>query len=115
MSVLQPMLNRRLVLEGRERVPDGLGGYSETWLALGVHWADVTPRRGRAAEQDTLPSAATPVDIVMRAMAPGRPGRPRPDQRFREGLRVYRIEAVTEADPGARFLVCHAVEEEVSP
>jgi head-tail adaptor len=115
MTALQPVLNRPLVLEARERLPDGAGGYAETWRALGTHWAEVRPRRGRAAERDALPAARVPVEIVVRAMPPGRPGRPQPEQRFREGPRAYRIEAVTEADPGARFLVCHAVEEEISP
>ena len=82
---------------------------------LGVHWAEVKPRRGRALAADALPKAVIPVEIVVRAMAPGRPGRPRADQRFREGPRTWRIEAVTEADQGAHFLVCEAREEEVSP
>jgi len=115
MSARQPVLNRRLVLERRERLPDGAGGFVETWVALGALWAEVTARRGRAAEQDTLPVARVPVDIVVRAVAPGRPGRPLPDQRFREGARCWRIDAVSEADSGRRFLVCHATEEEVSP
>jgi head-tail adaptor len=115
MSAQQPVLNRRLVLEARRRDPDGAGGFVETWEALGVHWAEVSPRRGRAQASDALPEAVVPVDIVVRAMAPDRPGRPRPDHRFREGARVWRIDAVTEADPAARFLVCHARQEEVSP
>jgi head-tail adaptor len=115
MSVLQPVLNRRLVLEARTRMPDGAGGYVESWAALGTHWAEVTARRGREVDRDGLPAAAVPVRILLRAMAPGRPGRPRPDQRFREGARTYRIDAVTEADPDARFLVCEAMEEELGP
>ncbi len=115
MSAVQPVLNRRLVLEARERVPDGSGGFVETWVALGAHWAEVTARRGRAAEHDTLPAARVPVDIVVRAVAPGRPGRPQPDQRFREGARCWRIDAVADTDPGQRFLTCHASEEEASP
>ena len=114
-QALQPILNRRLVLEARERVPDGAGGYGETWVPLGVHWAEIEHRRGRAAEREALPSATVPVRIVVRSMADGRPGRPAPDQRFREGGTVYRIEAVSSADPGRRFLVCDALVEEVSP
>lgn len=114
MAALQPVLNRRLVLEARERVADGAGGYVEQWVALGLHWAEVTPLRGRADEHETLPTAAVPVRIVLRARAPGRPGRPQPGQRFREGGQAYRIEAVAAADPGQRFLVCHALQEEVS-
>jgi hypothetical protein len=31
--------------------------------------------------------------------------------RFRDGARLYRIEAVQESDPMGRFLTCFAVEE----
>ncbi len=34
-------LLRRLVLETPEREPDGAGGYSVTWRAMGTVWADV--------------------------------------------------------------------------
>ena len=115
MGVRQPVLNRRLVLEARERVPDGAGGYSESWTALGSHWAEVTPYRGRAQEHDTLPASVVPVRIVVRAVVPGRPGRPRAEQRFRDGSEVFRIDSVAESDPAGRYLVCQAVREEVSP
>ena len=37
--------------------------------------------------------------------------RPRPDQRFRDGARVFRIVAVTERDRDGRYLLCFAREE----
>jgi head-tail adaptor len=35
-------LLRRLVLEGRESVADGSGGFAVTWVPLGTLWADVS-------------------------------------------------------------------------
>jgi hypothetical protein len=43
----------------------------------------------------------------------GHPARPVPEQRFREGSRVFHIRSVAEADPEARYLVCMADEEVV--
>ncbi|MFO7919993.1 MAG: head-tail adaptor protein, partial [Nioella sp.] len=37
--------------------------------------------------------------------------RPTPSQRFRDGARLFHIDAVTENDPGGRFLICYATEE----
>ena len=39
-----PRLNRRLTLEAAQRLDDGAGGYRETWVAFGEHWAEVTAR-----------------------------------------------------------------------
>lgn len=50
--------------------------------------------------------------ITVRAAPQGAPSRPTPLQRFRDGARLFAIEAVTEADPEGRFLVCFAREEE---
>ena len=45
-----PHLNRALGLEGVVRTPDGAGGFSEAWTALGTLWAEVLPGSG----SDTL-------------------------------------------------------------
>jgi head-tail adaptor len=42
-------LSRRLVLEAPDRVPDGAGGFSETWVALGHVWAEIA-RAGRGGK-----------------------------------------------------------------
>ena len=114
MAGREPVLNRRLVLEDRVRVADGAGGFVETWEALGTLWAAVEARRGREVAREALPASAVPYRITERAARPGRPERPRAEQRLREGARVFRILAVAETDRGGRFLVCEAVEEEVS-
>ncbi|MEM0935059.1 MAG: head-tail adaptor protein [Pseudomonadota bacterium] len=114
MTAREPLLNRRLTLEARERVADGAGGFAETWVALGDHWAEVVAGSGREVLRDTLAVARVPWKITLRAVPVGRASRPRPDQRFREGFRAFRILAVAEADRAGRFLICHAIEEEVS-
>ncbi|OOY12615.1 MAG: head-tail adaptor protein [Rhodobacteraceae bacterium] len=109
-----PDLNRKLVLEAPERVADGAGGFTEIWTALGELWAQMVPGTGveRAGEFVTL--ASVPWKITVRAAPEGSPRRPRPEQRFREGGRVFRILAVAEADRGAHYLTCFAREEVVA-
>lgn len=104
----RPELSRRLLLEGPVRVPDGAGGFAETWQPLGQVWGEVRPRTGR----DSGDLARMGFRITVRAAPQGAPSRPTPLQRFRDGARLFAIEAVTEADPEGRFLVCFAREEE---
>lgn len=104
-------LNRALGLEGVQRISDGAGGFSEVWAMLGTLWAEVVPGTGRdvAAEEVTL--ASVPFRITVRGAPQGAPSRPLSGQRFREGDQVFRIIAVTERDPGGRYLLCFAREE----
>ncbi len=104
-------LNRRLTLEEADRVPDGAGGFIETWQAKGVIWAAVKPGTGRERIGGTLALSAVPYDILVRAAPYEAPSRPRPDQRFREGNRLYRILAVADEDADRRYLTCHCIEE----
>ncbi|GAA5079378.1 phage head closure protein [Roseibacterium beibuensis] len=103
-----PDLSRRLTLEAPNRVPDGAGGFTESWAALGKLWAEVVPR-GAGREADAASELA--LKITIRAAPPGAPSRPTAEMRFREGARIFRIEAVTEADATGRYLLCFAKEE----
>jgi SPP1 family predicted phage head-tail adaptor len=105
-------LNRRLILEAPTQVPDGAGGYTENWSALGTLWAEINPRFGRfasAAAGGTV--SVTAALITVRAAPIGHSGRPVPGQRFRSGSRVFTIEAVSEVEPRAMFLECQCKEE----
>jgi head-tail adaptor len=105
-------LTRKLVLEEPQKVSDGAGGFTEVWIALGVLWADVRAGTGREREAAGLFTVSTvPYRITVRAAAHGAPSRPKPDQRFRDGERLFRIMAVTERDPRGMFLECYAREE----
>lgn len=103
-----PNLTRKLVLEDPQRAPDGAGGYTETWVALGTLWAEVKSLSGRLAGDSV---SLQKYRITLRASPEGFASRPRPDQRFRDNDRLYRIDAVAENGPDARYLTCFAVEE----
>ncbi|MCE8006599.1 head-tail adaptor protein [Aestuariivita sp.] len=109
-----PHLNRKLVLESPERAPDGAGGYSETWVALGELWAGIQSRSGRERTSGTATVATVPLKIVVRGAPYGAASHPQPGQRFREGTRIYAITAVTEWDGHGRYLTCFAQEEVVA-
>ena len=104
-------LNRKLTLEAPVRVLDGAGGHSETWAVLGTLWASVKAGTGREAASEFVTLSTVPYRIVVRASPDGSESRPKPEQRFRDGNRVFRILAVSEYDAQARYLTCHAREE----
>ena len=109
-----PKLNRVLSLEERLRTPDGAGGFSETWQALGLIWAELKAGTGREAGIDFATLSRVPYKITVRAAPYGAASRPKADQRFRDGTRVFSILAVTEAGTDGRYLICNAVEEEAA-
>ena len=106
-----PHLSRRLVLEAPVRVPDGAGGYVETWAPLGNVWADVSLRSGGERAEAGMPVSRTRYRIVVRGAPVGSTMRPAPDQRFTGNGRVYVVRAVAEHDPAGRYLTCFADEE----
>ncbi len=106
-----PVLSRALVLEEPMRVSDGAGGFSEGWTALGVLWAEVTARTGRETAMGGAPVSTVAYKIVVRGAPFGATDRPLPEQRFRDGARVFTIQAVAERDPEGRYLTCFADEE----
>ncbi|MCB2110652.1 head-tail adaptor protein [Albidovulum sp.] len=106
-----PRLNRRLTLEEAQRLPDGAGGQTLSWVALGTLWARLDPGTGRERAGEFATLSSVPYRITVRAAPQGAPSRPKPDQRFRDGARIFRILAVTEDDAGAHYLTCFAQEE----
>lgn len=106
-----PQLTRALVLETPVTAPDGAGGFATDWQALGTHWAEIRAGTGRERLAALGPSGEVRLRILVRAAPHGSDRRPRPDQRFREGARLFRILAVAEADVQGRYLICTAQEE----
>ena len=106
-----PRLTSKLALERLEAVPDGAGGMHESWVALGVLWGEVKPRSGRETIGEAGQVSVTGFRITVRGAAQSHSARPLAEQRFRDGTRVFRINSVTEADPGGRFLLCLCDEE----
>ena len=106
------MLNRPLVLEDPVEVADGAGGLAVTWVPLGTLWGEVKPSTGREVDGEEVLVASVEFRITVRGAVVGSPQRPRPEQRFRDGLRVFVILAVTERDLSGAYLTCFAREEE---
>lgn len=106
-----PQLNRHLVLETPERAADGSGGFTESWTALGSMWAEVSARTGRERAEAGVLVSSVAYRIIVRGALYGAAARPKPEQRFREGDRVFVIQAVAERDPEGRYLTCFATEE----
>lgn len=106
-----PKLNRKLVLEDGVLTPDGAGGFDRVWTALGELWAEIKPGTGRERGAEHLTVSTIPLRITVRAAPHEAPSRPKPEQRFRAGNRLFRILAVTESDHTAQFLTCFCQEE----
>ncbi len=108
------VLNRLLTLEEAVRLPDGAGGYTESWAALGQLWAQVDARSGRERAAQSVTVSEVAYVITVRAAPVGSPRRPRAEQRFREGARVFGIVSVAERDLRGMYLDCRAIEEVVA-
>lgn len=106
-----PNPDRKMVLEAVQRTPDGAGGFTEVWTALGEHWVELAPRTGREAGGEALTLSSVPYRIALRAAPFGAPSRPVPGQRFRHGAQILAIHAVAEMAGDPRWLVCIAREE----
>lgn len=106
-----PHLNRALDLETAARVPDGAGGFTTVWAPVATLWAEVVAGTGRDPAGEELVLTSVTYRITVRAAPPGAANRPRPDQRFRDGGRTFRILAVAERDPAGRWLTCSCKEE----
>ena len=112
--MIPPVLSRRLVLEEAQLTPDGAGGMVRSWNALGTHWAEMRFRSGREANVGTVTTSTNAYRITVRAASHDAASRPKPEQRFREGVRIFRIVAVLENNDQGRYLTCLAEEEAAS-
>lgn len=108
---MKVQLNRRVMLETAQRVPDGAGGYTSAWVPLGSVWAEIKAGTGRERFVAGITRSAVPHRITVRGAPEGSAERPKPDQRFREGSRVFRILAVSERDARGAYLQCSTIEE----
>ncbi len=104
-------LSRQLDLEEAVEQPDGLGGLGVSWTKLGTLWAEVLPGAGRDRAGEEVVLSAVSYRVTVRGAPVGAASRPKAGQRFRAGLRVFAILAVTERDEGGHFLRCFVREE----
>jgi len=106
-----PNLNRALILESPTQVADGAGGFTMSWTNVGTLWGEVSAGAGRDPSATEFTLSSVPYRITVRGAPVGSPRRPAPEQRFRDGTRVYHLIAVTERDPDGLYLTCFAREE----
>lgn len=99
-------MTRRLVLEERMAAPDGAGGLFESWGTRGVLWAAIEAASARENFAGGRPASRVTHRARIRYAAFGAAERPVPDQRFREGERIFAIRGVTEADDRRERLIC---------
>jgi head-tail adaptor len=97
-------LARRLVLERAERLPDGHGGYVDDWVPLGTLWADIRPLGEREEFVAGRQRSVVRYRIVVRAAPVGAASRPKARQRFRDGVRAFRVLSVTEFGMERQYL-----------
>lgn len=109
-----PKLNWSLTLEERQRVADGAGGFSETWVALGQLWGELRTRGVGDGAVAAGELHRVRYRIIVRGSAEGELTRPKTGQRFRTGNRVFDIDAVTEMDATGRYLIVWAREERLA-
>jgi hypothetical protein len=72
----------------------------------------LTPGAGREAAGIEVRAAQVPYRITVRAAPVGSTVRPRPEDRLRDGARVFTLLAVTEEGPRGQYLTCFAREED---
>ena len=103
---MMPTLNRKIVLQERQTAVDGAGGFDVTWTDVGTLWASIDTRRG--AERFVGGRIVSSVSYVftVRGAPVDAPSRPKPDQRFVDGERIFSILAVAEDDRHGRYLTC---------
>jgi head-tail adaptor len=78
---------------------------------LGTLWAEVLPGSGSDVLGEERMLSAVPYRVTVRAAPVGATSRPKAGQRFREGSRLFQIQAVTERDADGRYLTCFVREE----
>lgn len=94
-------LRHRLTLEETERVSDGAGGFTESWVAIATVSATIQPSGGgESLESGRLAGRVTHA-VTLRYRAGVTPA-----MRFRMGTRVFHILAAFDVDERKSWLKC---------
>ena len=104
---LPATLKKRFTVQSPSRVPDGQGGFTETWVDVTSVWCSIDPVK--SYERYQAMQLAVPVShkIVMRYT-------PAVDEtcRLKYGVRVFSVKEVLNQNEADRFLTIKAIETE---
>lgn len=106
-------LSRRLVLENRQKTPDGAGGWVQSWVPLGTIWAKIETSTGRREAREHADQSVNKVKITTRNAPMDSDARVKPGQRLVEGSNVFLVDAVAETEPHGLYLTCWARKETI--
>lgn len=101
-------MRRRLVLEAPVATPDGFGGVTQDFTAVGALWAQIEYLSGIEQWREGRPEQVARYRMSMRWRGDVDSGR-----RLRDGERIFDIRAAADPDGSRRRLVC--LVEEVKP
>ncbi len=99
-------LRHRLTLEALTAGPDAAGGWIEAWTPIAAHYAEIRPASGSETRAGSAQAQRVTHRVTVRAAPETGAVRPRADQRFRAGSRLFDIKAVFERDGRGRLLTC---------
>jgi head-tail adaptor len=98
----------RLVVEAPAETPDGSGGVTRSFTAVGTVWGLIEPTGGTELRtEDRLVQRLTH-RITLRAFSGLTAA-----HRLRRGTRLFEIRTIREDVPAIRFVTCHC--EEIAP
>lgn len=102
-------LRHRLVLEELSTSGDGGGGVADEWEEVATLWAGLSPTRGFEENRGGKPEAQMGHKVLIRYRA---------DlvstMRFREGARIFEIQAIRNVDERSAYQEVRCVERNVS-
>lgn len=101
-------MRRRLLLEAPVATPDGLGGTTQSFAAVGALWAQLEWLSGLEQWREGRPEQLTRYRVTIRWRGDIDAGK-----RLRDGERIFDIRAVADPDGSRRRLVC--IVEEAKP
>lgn len=94
-------LRHRLTLEEAERVSDGGGGFTETWVEVAIVSAALRPSGGSEGIDSGRLAGRVTHEVTLRYRAGVVPA-----MRFRQGSRVFHILAAFDEDERKHWLRC---------
>ena len=94
-------LRHRLVLEEVQRISDGGGGFTESWVTVATVWGALRPSSGGESVEAGRLAGRVSHAVSLRYRAGVTPA-----MRFRQGTRVFHILAAIDEDERKRWLRC---------